>query len=72
MNNLSSHQKKARPELHLDSQQEEEIRIYADMIGMKISRLVSEIILDNLTLLWMDKYANQSMAIICEKPAVHD
>jgi excisionase family DNA binding protein len=41
--------------LKLDPKQEAAIRIYADRVGERIGRLVSEIIVDSLTLLWAEK-----------------
>ncbi len=39
------------------------IRMYADQIGEKIGRLVTEIIVDILTLLWIEKTTSQQSVI---------
>jgi excisionase family DNA binding protein len=45
--------------------------MYADRVGENIGRLISEIIVDSLTLLWADKPTIQQL-IVREQPVVRD
>ena len=51
MNDQNPRYPKSRPELKIAPEQEIIIKMYAERVGEKIGRLVSEIIVDNLTLL---------------------
>lgn len=44
-------------------EQEAVIKMYADRVGEKIGRLVSEIIVDSLTLLWAEKPSSQQPVV---------
>ena len=50
MNNQNSRYPKSRPELKIAPEQEAIIKMYAERVGEKIGRSVSEIIVDSLTL----------------------
>ena len=61
----SNHSTRVATQRHLESkvrpEQEAIIKMYAERVGEKIRKLVSEIIVDSLTLLWAEKpIASQS------------
>jgi len=49
---ISVTRNKGRQVIRVSPEQEAIIKIYAERVGEKIRRLVSEIIVDSLTLLW--------------------
>jgi excisionase family DNA binding protein len=55
LNNPTARYPRGQSTLKVSPEQEAVIRIYADQVGEKIGRLVSEIIVDSLTLLWAEK-----------------
>jgi excisionase family DNA binding protein len=61
MNNQFQSGKRVRSGLEINQKQEEIIQIYADRIGEKIGRMVSEIIVDSVTMLRIEKQVDQSI-----------
>jgi len=56
---MSDHRTRLATKRHSEHQvspeQEAIIKLYAERVGEKIGKLVTEIIADNLTLLWVEK-----------------
>jgi len=52
MNSQATRYSKGQSELRVSPEQDAVIRMYADRLGEKIGQLVSEVIVDSLTLLW--------------------
>ena len=63
MNNQNSRYPRGRSELKIAPEQEAIIKMYAERVGEKIGRLVSEIIVDSLTLLWAEKPTSQPLVV---------
>jgi len=77
MNGQTTRYSKGQSDLRVSPEQEAVIRMYAERVGEKIGRLVSEIIVDSLTLLWADKPTFQQPVVheplaMREQPVVRD
>jgi excisionase family DNA binding protein len=71
MNKQTTRYPKRQSGLRVSPEQEAVIRMYAEQVGEKIGRLVSEIIIDSLTLLWAEKPTSQP-SVIREQPVVRE